>query len=120
MLEVSFQRDDRGRPAAVRAFGHADFAVAGDDVVCAGVSAILQAARLGLEQHAKIPLEAAQRSGELAMAWPPSARDNPAVVAIVETAELAVRQIAEQFPAHVRVVVADGEAGATTRPNSGK
>jgi uncharacterized protein len=119
MLEVSFLRDDRGRPAAVRAFGHADFAVAGQDVVCAGVSAILQAARLGLEQHAKIPLAATQRSGELDMAWPAEVRDDPAVVAIVETAELAVRQIAEQFPQHVRIVPS-GRGGATTQPNPGK
>jgi uncharacterized protein YsxB (DUF464 family) len=119
MLEVSFLRDDRGRLAAVRAFGHADFAVAGEDVVCAGVSAILQAARLGLEQHAKIPLEARQQSGELEMTWPASVRDDPAAVAIVETAELAVRQIAEQFPQHVRIVQT-GRGGATTRPNQGK
>jgi uncharacterized protein YsxB (DUF464 family) len=119
MLEVSFLRDDRGRLAAVRAFGHADFAVAGEDVVCAGVSAILQAARLGLEEHAKIPLEATQQSGELEMAWPAGVRDDPAVVAIVETAELAVRQIAEQFPQHVRIVPAR-RGGATTRPNPGK
>jgi hypothetical protein len=119
MLEVSFLRDDRGRLAAVRAFGHADFAVAGEDVVCAGVSAILQAARLGLEEHVKIPLEAIQQSGELEMAWPSGVRDDPAVVAIVETAELAVRQIAEQFPQHVRIAPAR-RGGATTRPNPGK
>jgi uncharacterized protein YsxB (DUF464 family) len=119
MLEVSFSRDDRGRLAAVRAFGHADFAVAGEDVVCAGVSAILQAARLGLEQHAKIALEAKQHSGQFEMTWPAGVRDDPAVMAIVETAELAVRQIAEQFPEHVRIVHA-GRAGATTRPNRGK
>jgi uncharacterized protein YsxB (DUF464 family) len=119
MLELSFLRDDRGRLAAVRAFGHADFAVAGEDVVCAGVSAILQAARLGLEQHARIPLEARQQSGALEMDWPPSVRDDPAVVAIVETAELAVRQIAEQFPQHVRIAP-PGRGGATSRPNQGK
>jgi uncharacterized protein YsxB (DUF464 family) len=119
MLEVSFLRDDRGRLAAVRAFGHADFAAEGEDVVCAGVSAILQAARLGLERHAEIPLEAVQQSGELEMTWPASVRDDPAVVAIVETAELAVRQIAGQFPQHVRIVHA-GPGGATRRPNPGK
>ena len=114
MLEVSFVRDDRGRLAAVRAFGHADYDQAGDDVVCAAVSAILQAARLGLEQHAKVRLEATQESGTLNMAWPPEARDEVAVVAIVRTAELAVREIADQYPEHVRVVQ---PSGATSRPN---
>jgi hypothetical protein len=116
VLEVSFVRDDRGRLAAVRAFGHADYDQAGDDVVCAAVSAILQAARLGLEQHAKIRLEAAQESGMLDMAWPPEARDDAAVVAIVRTAELAVHEIADQYPEHVRIQ----PPGATRQPNPGK
>jgi uncharacterized protein len=116
MLEVSFLRDNRGRLAAVRAFGHADYDQAGDDVVCAAVSAILQAARLGLEQHAKIQLDASQESGQLDMAWPPEARDDASVVAIVRTAELAVRQIAAQYPGHVRLRPPD----ATSQPDPGK
>jgi uncharacterized protein YsxB (DUF464 family) len=116
VLEVSFVRDDRGRLAAVRAFGHADYDQAGNDVVCAAVSAVLQAARLGLEQHAKVRLEATQESGTLDMVWPPETRDDASVVAIVRTAELAVREIADQYPEHVRVQ----PSGATSRPNPGK
>jgi uncharacterized protein len=116
MLEVSFVRDDRGRLAAVRASGHAEYDQAGEDIVCAAVSAILQAARMGLELHAKIPLEASQETGALDMAWPAEARDDVSVVAIVRTAELAVRQIANQYPEHVRV----GPASATSPPNPGK
>ncbi|HEY1428138.1 MAG TPA: ribosomal-processing cysteine protease Prp, partial [Candidatus Tumulicola sp.] len=100
----------RGRLAAVRAFGHADFDEAGEDIVCAAVSAILQAARLGLEQHAKVPLDASQESGSLDMVWPAGARDDAAVIAIVRTAELAVREIAQQYPEHVRCNT-DAETG---------
>jgi hypothetical protein len=102
VLEISFVHDNRGRLAAVRAFGHAGHGDSEYDLVCAAVSAILQAARLGLEEHAKVALDASQESGALDMAWPPGARDDAAVVAIVRTAELAVRQIAGQYPAHVR------------------
>jgi uncharacterized protein YsxB (DUF464 family) len=116
MLEVSFALDDRGRLAAIRAFGHADYDQAGNDVVCAAVSAILQAARLGLEAHAKIGLTAVQQSGAFDMTWPPETRDDASVVAIVRTAELAVRQIASQYPDHVRIEA----AGATSEPNPGK
>ncbi|HEY3675100.1 MAG TPA: ribosomal-processing cysteine protease Prp [Candidatus Tumulicola sp.] len=116
MLEVSFVRDDRGRLAAVRALGHADYDQAGDDVVCAAVSAILQAARLGLERHVKVRLEATQESGVLDMAWPPEARDDASVVAIVRTAELAVSEIADQYPEHVRIAA----SGATRQPYRGK
>jgi uncharacterized protein YsxB (DUF464 family) len=102
MLEVTFYRDSRQRLSSVFALGHAGFADAGEDIVCAAVSAILQAARLGLEAHARVPLEVTQNSGELQMRWPESARDNAALVAIVTTAELSTEQIARQYPTHVR------------------
>lgn len=102
MLEVTFFRDGRDRLCAVLADGHAAYAEHGEDVVCAAVSAILQAARLGLEAHAKIDLEVVQRSGTMRLRWPESARDDTALQAIVSTAELAIRQIATQYPDHVR------------------
>ncbi len=102
MLEVTFYRDSRPRLSSVFALGHAGFADAGEDIVCAAVSAILQAARLGLEAHARVPLEVTQEAGELRMRWPEAARDDAAVVAIVTTAELSTEQIARQYPSHVR------------------
>ncbi|MDQ2993009.1 MAG: ribosomal-processing cysteine protease Prp [Candidatus Eremiobacteraeota bacterium] len=89
--------------SSVFADGHADTAMHGEDVVCAAVSGILQAARLGLEAYAKIALEVEQRPGRLELRWPEAHRDDVAVDAIVATAELAVAQIAEQYPQHVRV-----------------
>jgi uncharacterized protein YsxB (DUF464 family) len=106
VLVVTFRRDNRDRLSSVFADGHADTAVHGEDVVCAGVSAILQAARLGLEEHAKVALAVEQRPGRLSMRWPEDRRDDAAVVAIVATAELASAQIAAQYPAHVRVLSA--------------
>ncbi len=103
MLEVTFHRDSRNRLSSVFADGHADTAVRGEDVVCAAVSGILQAARLGLETHAKVALQVEQRSGRLALRWSEDRRDDPAVVAIVATAELAIAQIAAQYPKHVRL-----------------
>ena len=102
MLEVTFYRDSRKRLSSVFALGHAGFADEGEDIVCAAVSAILQAARLGLEAHAKVQLEVTQEKGELCLRWPESARDDAAVIAIVTTAELSTEQIASQYPTHVR------------------
>ena len=103
MLEVTFHRDSRNRLSSVSANGHAAFAPYGDDIVCAGVSAVLQAARLGLERYANAPVDARQSSGELVLRWPTAMRDDAAVAAIVATAELSVRQIASQYPDHVVV-----------------
>ncbi len=102
MLEVTFTRDSQERLSSVFANGHAGWADAGDDIVCAAVSAILQAARLGLEEYAKIPLDVDQHSGNLRMQWPQSERVREDVAAIVSTAELSVKQIAAQYPEHVQ------------------
>jgi uncharacterized protein YsxB (DUF464 family) len=110
MLEVTFYRDSRQRLSSVFALGHAGFAEHGEDIVCAAVSAILQAARLGLEAHVRIPLDVQQNSGELRITWPESARDDTALVAIVTTAELSTEQIARQYPTHVRFARANDPA----------
>jgi hypothetical protein len=107
MLNVTFYRDSRHRLSSIFASGHADAGQYGEDIVCAAVSGILQAARLGLETYAKIDAGAQQSSGELKIRIPESARDDAAVKAIAATAELAVGQIARQYPAHVAVTQAD-------------
>jgi hypothetical protein len=101
MVEVVFRRDSRNRLSSVFAGGHAGWAQSGSDVVCAAVSAILQTTRLGLEAHAGVALEAKQSKGEMAFSWPEPARDDAAVVAIVRSAELAIEQVAAQYPEHV-------------------
>jgi uncharacterized protein YsxB (DUF464 family) len=103
MLDVTFYRDGRDRVSGVSARGHADFADHGEDIVCAAVSAILQAARLGLEAHIGPKLEAQMRSGALKLRWPAALRDLESVRAIVTTAELAIERIALRYPAHVRL-----------------
>ncbi len=105
MLNVVFHRDSRNRLSSVFAEGHAESGPHGEDIVCAAVSAILQAARLGLEDHVKVALEVSQEPGNLSMSWPESARENVALIAIVATAELSVMQIARQYPAHVNAGV---------------
>lgn len=103
MLEVTFFRDAHKRHCAIAARGHAESAPHGEDLVCAAASAILQAARLGLEEHARVNLSVAQRPGELRLRWPVSARSNGAVEAIVATAELSIARLAKQYPKHVRI-----------------
>jgi hypothetical protein len=103
MLEVTFYRDDRDRCSGLSARGHADFAGLGKDIVCAAVSAILQAARLGLREYARAEVAARQEPGRLELRWNEDERDRESVRAIVATAQLAVEQIARRFPKHVRV-----------------
>ncbi|MGA8576106.1 MAG: ribosomal-processing cysteine protease Prp [Candidatus Cybelea sp.] len=103
MLEVTFYRDERDRVSGFSARGHADYERHGKDIVCAAVSAVLQAAQLGLTAYAKADVTARQGSGELRLAWPKDEGDWESVRAIVATAELAVEQIARRFPENVRL-----------------
>jgi uncharacterized protein len=104
MLEVRFYRDERGRLAGLSASGHAEFAEYGEDVVCAAVSAILQAARLGVADFAGGAVRVRQQPGELELTWPEAERERESIVAIVSAAELAVEQIARRYPSHVRLI----------------
>jgi uncharacterized protein YsxB (DUF464 family) len=102
MVEVRFRRDRQGRLSSIEAGGHAGWAEEGSDVVCAAVSALLQAAWLGLTDHAHVAVEATRSKGDLQLRWPAEVRDRADVVAIAATAELAVAQIARQYGDHVR------------------
>lgn len=101
MVTVTFYRDSRNRLSSVFAKGHAGWAESGRDVVCAAVSAILQAACAGLQEHAKLDVGMKRGAGELSFSLPESARDDAGAVAIARTAEIAIEQIAKQHPRHV-------------------
>jgi uncharacterized protein YsxB (DUF464 family) len=110
MVEVRFRRDSQNRLSSLVASGHAGWADAGEDIVCAAVAALLQGAWLGLTDHARVAVEARRSNGELALRWPEADRGRADVEAIVATAELAVAQIARQYGDHVRCVV-EAETG---------
>ena len=101
MVNVVFTKDSRQRLSSVFAGGHAGWAGDGEDIVCAAVSAILQAARLGLEAYAQVALNVSQQKGDLRFSVPEDRRGDPAVAAILATAQLSVEQIAGQYPDHV-------------------
>ena len=103
MIEIKFVRDSRGRLSSVFAHGHAEFGKYDEDVVCAAVSAILQAAYAGLEEVARLKFEGKHIAGELEIHIPEAERERADVSAIVATAEIALMQVARQYPAYVRV-----------------
>ncbi len=103
MLRVTFYEDSRRRLSSFVAEGHTELAEHGEDIVCAAVSAILQAARLGLEAHAELEISVRQRSGDMDLRVPEAAREREDVRAILGTALLACEAIAAQYPLAVRV-----------------
>ncbi len=104
MVELHVRRDSRQRLSSFFATGHAGWAESGEDIVCAAVSAVLQAAWLGLVEIQQIDVTGSRADGRLELAWPPGACDDLAAQAIVATAVLSVERMAMQFPDHVRVI----------------
>lgn len=103
MLTVTFYRDSRDRLSRIFADGHAGWADPGEDIVCAAASVVLQTVELGLTEHAGVTVAATRDSGRMELRWDAASRERTDVRAIVETARLAVEQLARQFPASVRV-----------------
>ncbi len=103
MVTVTFRRDSRGRLSSLVSRGHAEHGAHGTDIACAAVSALLQAAWAGLTDVASVEVAGHRHAGDLAMRWPEDARERADVRAIVATAELAIEQIAAQYPGAVRL-----------------
>jgi len=104
VLEVRFRRDSRNRLSSVFASGHAEQGEPGEDIACAAVSALLQAAWVGLSDVAHVKVTGRRESGDFAMHWPEDTRGREDVRAIVATAELAIEQIAKQYRGAIRSV----------------
>ncbi len=87
--------------------GHAGFAAAGKDIVCAAVSALVLAAAYGVRHHAGarvIVRDGAQADYRMSL----SGGGAPAQ-AVLETAVSGLRAIARNYPNHVRIATARGQ-----------
>jgi len=103
VLSVEFHEDSRGRLSSLLARGHVEYAIDAEDVVCAGASAILQTAWLGLQEHLRIGVEAERAPGLLRLSWDEDGRSSREAQAILGTVRLAIETLARQYPENVAV-----------------
>ncbi|MCL6548747.1 MAG: ribosomal-processing cysteine protease Prp [Alicyclobacillus sp.] len=82
--------------------GHAGYGKPGKDVVCAAVSALVYNAVNSAERLLGAVLDASDRRDELTCAVPPKA-DRPEVQLLLRSMVFGVQQIADLYPAHVRL-----------------
>ena len=106
MIRAVFYRDRQGAITRFEITGHAGFADRGEDIVCAAVSALGQAAILGLEEVLDlIPEVDLDEDGRLICRLPrhvPAER-REAAQAILETARVGITAIANDYGDYVRV-----------------
>ena len=106
MLTIRVVRGPDGGVVTLCAFGHAGFDRRGRDIVCAGASAVVHTAVLGVTQAVGLP--AAVRAGEGYLELKLDSEKRPQGLweraqAVLEAAILGVKEIARQYPRHVRV-----------------
>ena len=101
--------------------GHAGFAKPGEDIVCAGVSALIQSAAHGVVRHAGAKAAVHDDPDDayvLELLDPANARAQ----AVLETALSGLRAIAAEYPRNLSVRATTGARGARAehhRPHKG-
>jgi len=98
-LEVRVHRNKRGFITSFEVKGHADYAEHGSDIVCAGVSALTQAAVLGLQQVCGLKIQMKKAPGDMECRLPAigTPEQYSRGQAILESMILGLRGIEEEY-----------------------
>lgn len=105
MTEVQVRRAPDGTVIELRVKGHTGYAEQGEDIVCAGVSALVVTCLIGLKKVAQHPHEGKARSGSMHCKLLPGGTPDSAAKAqaILETTVLGLQDIAKDYQQFVRV-----------------
>lgn len=102
MIKVKLQRDPLGQIASFQVRGHAGFADAGEDIVCAAASILIQNAVNSIETllHVKIPDKSG--SGYVECQIPPlDGHVSEQVQLLLESMAYGLRTLSDEYPKHV-------------------
>lgn len=120
MIKIIYVADPEGGKLTMRAEGHAGYAPAGQDIVCAAVSVLVQTLAN--------KVDAAARSGRLltsyvqhgetfvVQALPKPGPNNLMVASWFDFVEEGLRALAEAYPDNVELIVTDGGADDMDEP----
>ena len=106
MIRTVFHRDADGHFTGYSAKGHAGFAEAGQDIVCAAVSVLGATCVNSLESVCGIvPQVTANEDGALAFSLPslPDAGKHHDAQVLMGALEQGLKDLAEQFPRYIRL-----------------
>ncbi|MDK2856190.1 MAG: uncharacterized protein PWQ86_1403 [Bacillota bacterium] len=104
MIRVRIERCPEGRGvAAFTVEGHAGWAPHGRDIVCAGVSALTQAALLGLEEYLALSPNVKVKEGFLHCRLRGAEQKMREAQAILATMELGLRAMAREYPESIKI-----------------
>ncbi len=104
MIIVTIEKDN-GAITSVEGVGHSGYAPAGEDVVCAGVSALIQALALGMSDIAKVEstkIEIDTQRTRIKVSWPRS--DKREILLLAETVVRSLENISKSYKGYVKIV----------------
>jgi len=106
MIKVTIIRNDRAQIVQYNIEGHAGYAESGEDIVCAGVSAISGAAIVGMERMLGITLDIIVKKDNLICTIPEhiSEQHRHDVNIILETMALGLKDISDKYKKFVKVL----------------
>lgn len=106
MLVIQVMREPEGDITGLVARGHTGFDERGKDIVCAGASAVVHTAVLGVTRTAALPAQVRAAEGYLELHLDPAQRREAAgwqkAQAVLAAAALGLEEIARRYPEHVR------------------
>jgi len=102
MIKIEILRDNEGKIASFKASGHSLYKKKGEDIVCSGVSAILQTAILGLSGYLNLRLDVQKQNGLLDVTL--LSKTSPYTSAILETMRLSLYKLKEKYPNYIEII----------------
>jgi uncharacterized protein YsxB (DUF464 family) len=106
MTTVTLDLLPSGSIARVYSSGHAGYAAQGEDIVCAGISAILQTAVLGLREYLGLSVAVEMQEGELELILerdlPQPQRGQADIV--LGTMRLGLESLRLSYPDHLQII----------------
>lgn len=107
MVTVTITRNKENKIVQFEGSGHADFAKAGEDIICAAVSALLQSTIKGLQEYVGVSLEITKDKGYLRVKIKEINRDAIQLQtdAILETLVLGLKAIEKEYRKYMKLKV---------------
>ncbi|HWR41572.1 ribosomal-processing cysteine protease Prp [Sporomusa sp.] len=102
MITVTLIRDNNQAITGFMVNGHAQAAPHGQDIVCAGVSALTQSSIMGIERHLQREINLVQDRNGLKIEL--ADRPDSLTAAVFETMLLGLTEIAKLYPKSVRII----------------
>ena len=101
MIKVEIFKNGEGKISGYEVTGHSGTAARGEDIVCAGVSALAQTALLGIGKHLHRETDYEVASGKLSMKLKGAPDD--LTEAVLQSMLLGLREIEKLAPKAVRI-----------------